>query len=681
MVFRKNLASQEMAEDKLPRVFPSPASYRETGQAFTLTAKVAIHADGAFRREAQLLAQDLGEIFGQQPPLGGPGEGPAIRLQQVANLGPEAYQLQVSARGIVIRASAAAGAFYGTQSLKTMLPAAAWDGRLQELLLPGVEVSDAPRFGYRGFMMDVARNFQDKGQVLRILDLMALYKLNVLHLHLNDDEGWRLEIPSLPELTQVGALRGHSADGRDRLPPSYGSGPEAGNMPGSGFYSKADFVEILRYARDRHIRVIPEVETPGHARAALRAMDFRYERLRQAGKKAEAERYLLRDLQDKSVYRSVQRWNDNVMNVALPATYAFLETVIDEILGMYREAGAPISTLHVGGDEVPAGVWKKSPAVAALLQSQPQIKQTEDLWYYYFGRVNDMLQARHLHLSGWEEVALRKSREGGKIRYNPNPDFVKKNFQAYVWNNVWGWGSEDLAYRLANAGYKVILAPVTHLYLDMAYYQDFAEPGLYWGAFIDVDKPFSFVPLDYYKSAWEDLQGKPVNPASLAGKERLSEAGKANIVGLQCQLWGERVFSPERQEYMLLPKILGFAERAWAPDPTWAQVQVPSQSEAQYQQAWTLFVNVLARRELPRLDRYKGGYHYRIPTAGALVENGRLKANVQFPGWQIRYTTDGTEPTLASKLYRTPLAEKGLIRLKVFSPAGRSGRSIEVFSR
>ncbi|MGV3503587.1 MAG: family 20 glycosylhydrolase [Adhaeribacter sp.] len=680
-LYRLNAASLPLPAAQLPPVFPSPQSYQATGTGFRLHAGIPIQADAPFKREAQLLAADLAGLLGRQPATVAATTAPAIRLEEDKSLGPEAYQLQVSSQGIRIRAAAGAGAFYGIQSLKTLVPPQAWQGPQQSLELPGLELADSPRFAYRAFMMDVARNFQPKQQVLRILDLMALYKLNVLHFHLNDDEGWRLEIPALPELTQVGGRRGHAGHNKKQLPPSYGSGPDTGRLPGSGFYSRQDFIEILRYARDRHIRVIPEVETPGHARAAIKAMDARYDKLMAQGRKAEAERYLLRDLQDKSVYRSVQKWNDNVMNVALPSTYVFIEKVVDEILAMYREAEAPISTIHLGGDEVPAGVWQQSPAVAELIKKNPDLANVDDLWYYYFGKVNQLLQARKLYLSGWEEVAMRKVRQGSKHSYIPNPDFVKENFHAYVWNNVWGWGSEDLAYRLANAGYKVVLAPVTNNYLDMAYYQDFDEPGLYWGSFIDVDKPFYFVPLDYYKSAREDLQGKPLAPAALAGKERLTETGKANIVGLQALLWSETVKSPQRQEYMLLPKLLGFAERAWAADPDWALEKDAKKSEALYAQAWARFVNVLGQRELPRLDHYRGGYGYRLPQPGALVENGQVKANVQLPGLLIRYTTDGSEPKATSPLYEGPVSTKGTIKLKVFSPGGRGGKTTTVENR
>jgi len=170
-------------------------------------------------------------------------------------------------------------------------------------------------------MLDVARNFQPKKQVLKLLEAMSLYKLNTLHLHLTDDEGWRLELPSLPELTSVGAKRGHTLDSKHYLPPSHGSGPDVENTVGSGFYSRADYLEILRYATDRHITVIPEIETPGHARAPIKAMDARYDRLMAEGKEEEAAKNLLRDLNDKSEYRSVQYWNDNVIDVSLPSTY------------------------------------------------------------------------------------------------------------------------------------------------------------------------------------------------------------------------------------------------------------------------------------------------------------------------------------------------------------------------
>ncbi|MGV3641237.1 MAG: glycoside hydrolase family 20 zincin-like fold domain-containing protein, partial [Adhaeribacter sp.] len=195
-LFRLNAASLPLPVSQLPPVFPSPLSYQASGAGFTLHGGVAIRANALFNQEARLLAADLAGLFGPPSAAGATATETAIRLEEDKSLGPEAYQLEVNPQGIRIRASTGAGAFYGIQSLKTLLPPQAWAGRQQILELPGLEISDSPRFAYRAFMMDVARNFQTKQQVLRILDLMALYKLNVLHFHLNDDEGWRLEIPA-----------------------------------------------------------------------------------------------------------------------------------------------------------------------------------------------------------------------------------------------------------------------------------------------------------------------------------------------------------------------------------------------------------------------------------------------------------------------------------------------------
>jgi len=555
-----------------------------------------------------------------------------------------------------------------------LLPPSSWGKTQSSLTVTGVEVSDQPRFGHRAIMLDVARHFHSKKQLLKLLDLMGFYKLNVLHLHFSDDEGWRLEIPSLPELTQVGAMRGHSDVPLKSLPPAYGSGPEAMNSAGSGYYTRLEFVDILRYANARHIKVISEIEAPGHARAAVKAMEARYVTKLAEGRKDEAEKYLLYDPADRSSYRSVQMYNDNVINVAMPSVYRFLETVTDEILAMYREAGAPIETIHYGGDEVPIGVWTQSPAVAKLRQLNPELKTTDDLWYYFYGKINDMVQKKGLYLYGWEEIAMRKTMLDGKSHIIPNPDFVGQEVQVDVWNNVLGWGAEDLAYRLANAGYKVVLSCVTHLYFDMSYYKSFDEPGYYWGAYSDVDKPFSFIPYDYFKNSKEDRLGNVLDRSIFNGKERLTDYGKQNIVGIQGLLWSETLNSPERLEYMMLPKLIGMAERAWAPTPTWAA----EADEKSYEKAWSIFVNQLGKRELPRLDYLAGGFAYRLPTAGAIVEGNQVMANVQLPGLTIRYTTDGSEPTANSAIYSQPLPVSKRIKMKVFGANGRAGRTVEV---
>jgi hexosaminidase len=665
------------AQQQVP-IFPTPVSYRGGPGTFILTPQVPIQADAAFKREANYLAGELATLLGKRPLVSAASGGVArIVLQQKA-MPEEAYTLDVKSEGIIISAGSAKGIFYGIQSLKTLIPPTAWAEPANVIRIPETTVQDAPRFGYRAFFIDVCRNFQEKKEILKLLDLMALYKLNVLHFHLTEDEGWRLEIPGLPELTEIGARRGHTVTGEDYLQPSFGSGPDVNGRIGSGHYTRADYIEILKYATERHIEVIPELETPGHARAAVVAMNVRYKRLQKEGRREEAARYLLSDPEDASEYHSVQGWTDNVINVAMPSTYTFLEKVTDELVAMYKEAGAPLKTVHYGGDEVPAGVWEKSPAVKKLMAAEPAIKTTNDLWYYFYGKVSRMAASKGLYMYGWEEIAMRKTQLDGNPHAIPNPDFVQQGFQVDVWNNSIGWGSEDLAYRLANAGYKVVLSCVSNMYFDMSVYKAFDEPGYYWGAFVDVDKLFYFIPYDYFKNTKEDRLGNPLDRSIFIGKERLTDYGKSNIVGIQGLIWSETVRGPEQLEYKILPKMLGLAERAWAADPAWATEKDPARSEALYADAWSSFATTVGSRELPRLDYYAGGFQYRIPSPGATVVDGKVVLNQQLPGFTLRYTTDGTEPTVKSPAYTAPIAVKGDIKIKAFNTRGRAGKTSTV---
>ena len=677
-IYDQNTLIQPVADDRLTKVFPTPVSYRETGQPFVLDNQVVIAAGKEFGPEAEFLANALATVLDKKLAIRPQATGKTIALRKNPDIASEGYALQINQDGVVLSASTGAGMFYGIQSLQTLLPTGALLKKSGSVSLPGVVVNDAPRFGYRALMLDVARNFQPKSEVLKVLDLMALYKLNTLHFHFSEDEGWRVEMPSLPELTAVGSTRAHAPNESANIIPAYGSGPSADNPAGTGFYSRADFVDILRYARDRHIEVIPEIESPGHARAAIKAMDARYNRRIKTGNKAEAERYLLRDLGDKSAYESVQGFTDNVINVALPSTYAFMERVVDDLRAMYNEAGAPLKTIHVGGDEVPSGVWTRSPAVQRLAATNPSAASPNGLWTYYFGKMNQILKSRNLFLSGWEEAGLKKVTQNGRSVWVPNETYAAEKFRVNVWLNSPGSGSEDLAYRMANAGYKVILTAVTHLYLDMAYNPSSGEPGQYWGGYVDIDKPFYFIPYNYLRIIKDDRTGRQLDPSVIKGRVPLTERGKANIVGIEAPLWAETNKTPADLEYKLLPKLLSVAERAWAKDPAWATEADQTKRDALYGQAWSEFINVVGKRELPRLDTYASGFQYRIPTAGAKAIDGKLAANVQFPGMTVRYTTDGTEPTATSRAYTEPITATGTVKLKVFNTAGRSGRTTTI---
>ena len=651
--FALDSAIRVIPASELPPVFPTPVEVAQGTGALHLTAPPPVEAPEALRNEAAFAAQYLRPYFGTTRKGGvlplrldvGPVAGQAS---------PEAYTLVVDpVQGVRIVGASPAGVFYGLQSLRSLLPPAGPTPRAG-LVVPAIRVVDAPRFGYRGFMLDVARNFHPKPVVLRTLDLLARYKLNVFHLHLTDDEGWRIELPSLPALTAVGARRGHTLDSGTHLPPAFGSGPDVDRPWGSGFYSRADYVEILRYAAARHIEVIPEIEMPGHARAAIKSMEAN-------------QQYRLNDPDDRSVYTSAQGYHDNVMNPALESTYRFIERVVGELVAMHREAGVPLRHIHMGGDEVPAGVWEGSPVVQAYLKAH-NLTSVDDLWFAFYGRVEQILKTQGLLPSGWEEIAVRKTHRAGQPTNIPNPDFAARGWRAYVWNNVPGGGAEDLAYRLANGGYDVVLSPVSNLYFDLAWNQNPEETGLDWGGYVDLRKPFQFIPFDYYRNV-------PVDPSVFVGKDRLTHYGRAHVVGIQGNLWSETLGAEGRLEYMLLPKLFGLAERAWAPDPDWAGERDPARADSLYREGWSRFVNVLGQRELPRLDREVPGVNYRIPTPGLKVEDGVVRCSVELPGFILRYTTDGSEPTVRSALVRGPIPLRGTVRVAAFTTTGRKGHT------
>src|SRR6185295_14916174 len=309
---------------ELPPVFPTPLRLTKGAGELRLAGMPKVEAGAGLSGEAGFAAEYLRPYFAK----GKASSAAVVRLETGAVEGQgsrEAYSLVVDTQGVRIVGTSPAGVFYGLQSLRSLLPAPT---PAKGLVLPALQVVDAPRFGYRGFMLDVARNFQPKPLVLRTLDLLARYKLNVFHFHLTEDEGWRVEMPSLPELTTVGARRGHTLDSSRFLPPAWGSGPDVDRPWGSGFYTRADYVEILRFAAARHIEVIPELEMPGHARAAIKAMEARFRERSAAGDAEGARRYLLSDAEDRSEYTSAQHYHDNVMNPALDSTYAFVERVV-----------------------------------------------------------------------------------------------------------------------------------------------------------------------------------------------------------------------------------------------------------------------------------------------------------------------------------------------------------------
>jgi len=654
--YRANSRAERLPAASLPPVLPTPLRLEQGKGSLRLARAPTVTADAALAREAALARS----LFPSKLAAGGP----ALRLsvgKVDGQTSPEAYSLSVRSSGITIVGNSAAGVAYGVQSLRDLLPlpdAAAAGG--VALTLPEVTIVDAPRFAYRGFQLDVGRNFHTKETVFKWLDLMARYKLNKFHFHLTEDEGWRLEIAGLPELTDIGAVRGHSAKPGVRLQPAYGSGADPADAHGSGYYSRADYIAILRYAAARHIEVIPEIEMPGHARAAVQAMEARYHRLKAAGD-PDAARYLLNDFADKSVYKSPQLYNDHVLNPGLESSFTFVQHVVNEVVALHREAGVPLHTIHMGGDELPNGAWEKSPAAHAAM-ARLKLESTADLWDYFYERVDGMLRAHGLYTSGWEELAARKTTLHGRNKLIPNPRFTRQGFTAWVWNNT--EGAEDLAYRLANAGYDIVLAPVTKLYMDMAYNANPEEPGMNWGAYVELQDTYDFIPFDYLKNA---------SASARVGKDGLTDYGKRRVRGLEATLFTETLRDPAGIDYLVMPRLLAVAERAWAPDPAWATELDPAKAAALHRSAWSGFVNALGQRVLPRLDLDGSGVAYRIAPPGLLLDGERVLVNHVLPGITLRYTLDGSTPTAASKLVEGPIAGRGVLQVAAFDRNGRPG--------
>ncbi|EEI91350.1 glycosyl hydrolase family 20, catalytic domain protein [Sphingobacterium spiritivorum ATCC 33300] len=646
-------------------ILPTPLSLTKSAdKTFALPSKLTVKADLSFRTESNLFVNDLKNL-GYKSSLSS-GNDAAVRLERAEGMEEEEYTLTVDGSGILIRASSAAGAFYGLQSLKSILPPVSNNA---DITLAHLQVKDKPRFKYRGFMMDVSRNFQDKQMVLKMLDAMAMYKLNVFHFHFTEDEAWRIEIPGLPELTEVGSQRSASfADGLS-LQPAYRSGA-AGK--GRQYYTTKDYIEILRYAKARHITVVPEIETPGHARAAIKSMQARYEKYMKQGNQAEAEKYLLYDLQDKSEYNSAQNWNDNVMNPALPSTYTFIAKVVDELKVMHKAAGVELKTIHLGGDEVPVGVWEKSPKIAELM-SREGIKSVNQVWPYYVSKINNLVHEKGLIMEGWEEMGMHNEGKGMVV----NPKLADQRIQVDVWNNLIGGGQEDLAYKLANAGYKVIFASASNFYLDMAWTPLFEEPGLNWAAYINLREAYSFAPENFFLNVLEIAKGKAKGAAYFKPKERLTAAGRKNFLGVKGALWAETVESPAHLEYLIFPRFMAVAERAWSPEKKWEVTDTYDVRD--FDKDYAAFSKKLGAVELPKLDKLNGGYQYRMPAVGVRIENNNALINTEYPTGSVRYTTDGTVPTKTAATVENGMLklEKGkTYSLRAFSSTGREGKVI-----
>ncbi len=520
----------------------------------------------------------------------------------------EAYTLDVNENGILIQANEKSGVFYAIQSLKQMRSMDASNNKI-----PFIKVKDVPRFEYRGLTIDVARNFQTKEEILKVLDAMGYYKVNKLQLQLSDDEGWRIDIPSLPELAEIGSTRGYDK----RIVPSYGSGAQGTKNISNGFYSREDFIEILTFAKNRNIEIRVQLEFPGHARASIEAMKSRTERLLDEGKTEEAHQYSLVDELDKSEYLSIQNFDDNTICPCQNGVYNFIDEVIVQFKSMYQEAGLELNSIHLGGDEVAQGVWEESPMCRTQF-GEGVIR--DKVRKFYITEVLKLGEKHQVHLAFWDDFIGDEEID---------TEYSSEDLSIYSWNNMWGEGNEDRAYRAANMGYSTILVPVSNLYFDQAYSKNSEEPGFYWGSYVDTYAAFSFLPLNMFKMNQKTKNGHELKPSYFDDKTNVTAEGERNIKGISASLFSETIKGADDLEYLLFPKLLGLAERAWAPGFIDAEDNAERITE-KLQERWTVFANVLGQRELYRL--MEKGIGFRKPPQGEKVIDGTLRTNTIFPG-------------------------------------------------
>lgn len=630
-------------------IIPTPMSTTLTHKSVDLTQGISIIGTAINREQLEVLnerAQLLGLVTTGLYPI-------EIEINQ--SLFKDgisgAYQLNIEEDKTTIAAWDKAGAFYAVQSFLGLI-------NIGKPTIPTLRITDAPRFSYRGVMIDIARNFHSKKTILATLDQMGVYKLNKLHLHLSDDEGWRLEIPGLPELTNIGAKRCFDLSETHCLLPQLGSGAKSDNF-GSGYLTRNDYIEILKYAKNRNIEVIPEIDMPAHSRAAVISMEARYKRLMKEGKEEEAERYRLIDSKDTSNVTTVQFYNrQSFINPCITSSTTFVDKVIREVAAMYKDAGVPLLTWHFGGDEAKniklnAGfqdrndtkkiAWKgdidlskqdapfaKSPQCKALVASG-KVEDYEHLPSYFAEQVAAIVAKNGIpNFQAWED-GLKHSKNAGV--------FATKKVRINFWETVY-WGGGASAYKWAEKGYDVVLSNPNYLYMDFPYEIDAKERGYYWATRAsDSRKMFSFSPENLPQNAETSLDRDGNGFAS----EGIVAPKKA-FYGISAQLWSEISRTDKQYEYMVFPRVLAVAERAWHRG-SWENdykvgVKYSQDTHLVDKKAllkdWNYFANSMGQRELAKLE--KAGINYRLPIPGAKIKNGQLSMNISFPGVILQYS-------------------------------------------
>lgn len=483
-------------------VVPVPAEYSVGEGYFYFNADMKFGVEN----ESQLrMVSDFATLLGRQtgfvPSIMIGSETADVRLETVASLPDEAYNLVVTSEKILIESAGDAGFFYALQSLRQLLPVGVVEGKKQnrtmEYKIPVMTVNDRPRFGYRGLMIDVSRYFMPKHNLLKIIDVASFLKINKIHLHLVDDNGWRLEIKKYPRLTQVGAWRVK----RDEPFPNRRNQEEGEPVSVGGYYTQNDMREIIRFAALRQIEIIPEIEMPAHTNSSLAA----YPELACPV----VDRFI-------GVLPGIGGKNSEIVYCAgNDSVFSFLEDVIDEVSELF-----PSKYIHLGGDEASKVNWAKCPKCRARMEAE-HIEHTEELQSYFMTRMSNYVRSKGKEVMGWDELTNSTLPEGAII---------------YGWQ---GFGKAAL--KAAAQGHRFIMTPARILYFIRYQGPQWFEPLTYFGNNTLKDV-YTYEPVqEEWNPVYEDL-----------------------LMGVQASMWTEFCNSPDDVEYQLFPRLLALSDIAWA---------------------------------------------------------------------------------------------------------------------
>jgi hexosaminidase len=495
-------------------IVPLPVSIVPKMGTFAITNKTVIELSSGnvdANRVANFLSQSLSTPAGFKIPVSNKiTSGSAIRLVILTTadktLGNEGYKLSASSNAVTLSANKPAGLFYGVQTILQLLPkeiesksqvkGIAWT-------IPAVEITDYPRFGWRGLMFDVSRHFFPKQDVKDFIDDMVKYKYNLLHLHLTDDQGWRIEIKALPKLTSVGAWNVKKTGTFGQFSPPTADEPR--NF--GGFYTQDDIKEIVQYAKDRFVNILPEVDVPGHSLAAVASYP-------EISCTQEAVNYHVNSgepFMDWSHGAPPIALVDNTICPANEKAYDFLDKVFTELAALF-----PFEYIHVGGDECPKNYWEKNDAIKALMQKEG-LKTQEEVQSYFEKRVEKIIESKGKKVIGWDEIL-----EGG----------LAPNAAVMSWRGIKG------GIDAAKLGHQVVMSPTTYTYLDYMQSDAVIEPPVY--ATLRLKTAYEFEPVP-----------DGVDPKYIKG-------GQAN-------LWTEQVYNMRHAQYMVWPRAFATAEAVWSP--------------------------------------------------------------------------------------------------------------------